>query len=63
MTGNQESEIELELTYLAAEIPSEVVGINPKTLLDIYIPADRNVHSKLRLRKKDDCYEITKKVP
>ena len=63
MTGNQESEIELELTYLAAQIPSEVVGVNPKTLLDVYIPADRNVHSKLRLRKKDDCYEITKKVP
>ena len=63
MTGNQESEIELELTYLAAEIPSEVVGVNPKTLLDVYIPADRNVHSKLRLRKKMIAMKLQRKSP
>ncbi len=57
------TEIELELTYLAAKIPNEIVGVEAKELLDIYIPADRNIHSKLRLRKKGGKCEITKKVP
>lgn len=57
------TEIELELTYLAARIPEELTGTEPIELLDIYIPADLNIHSKLRLRKKGDKHEITKKVP
>ena len=62
MDDTQPTEIELEVTCLAGSIPSELAGASPKELLDIYIPADRDVHSKLRLRKKGDKYEITKKV-
>lgn len=59
-TVNQE--IELELTYLAREIPKEIAGIVPKKLLDIYVPetADRPF---IRLRQKGEEYEITKKLP
>jgi CYTH domain-containing protein len=55
-------EIELELTYLACEIPKELKGATPRKLLDIYIPenADRPF---IRLRQKDQRYEITKKRP
>lgn len=56
-------ELELELTYLAREIPTEVDNTEPTRLEDIYIPADLDVHSKLRLRQKGGNYEITKKVP
>lgn len=62
MTNTQPTELELELTYLAKELPVEITSVAPKELLDIYIPVDRNIHSKLRLRKKGDTYEITKKV-
>lgn len=63
MANNEPTEIELELTYLASEIPDEIYGNEPKELLDVYIPEDPTAHSKLRLRKKGQSYEITKKVP
>lgn len=62
MDDVQPTEIELELTFLAGKIPDEIKGTSPKELLDVYIPANRDIHSKLRLRKKADKYEITKKV-
>lgn len=61
MTDNEPTEIELELTFLANHIPDEVSGNEPKELLDVYVPEDHSVHSKLRLRKKGTSYEITKK--
>jgi len=57
------SKIEFELTYLAQEIPAETEGLVPTRILDVYIPADLNVHSHLRLRRSGDKCEITKKVP
>lgn len=52
---------EHELTYLAANIPPEINEVEPVRLLDVYIPDTLN-HAKLRLRKKGDNYEITKKT-
>ena len=44
-------EIEYELTYLASKIPDEIKGIEPKHMLDVYIP-DTAFHPCLRLKKK-----------
>lgn len=52
---------EIEKTYLAKYIPTEVLRLKPKHMLDIYLPASIN-HPKLRLRQTDDYYELTKKV-
>lgn len=54
--------IELELTFLAKRIPSEIEGATPTRIVDIYIP-DTSEHSHLRLRQKGDQYELTKKTP
>lgn len=62
MDDTRPTEIELEVTCLAGSIPAELAGATPKEILDVYIPAGRDIHSKLRLRKKGDKYEITKKV-
>lgn len=58
-----EPEIELELTYLASKIPDELSGVSPDRLVDIYIPDTGVDHPHLRLRKKGDVCQITKKVP
>lgn len=63
MQDDKNVEIELELTYLAAYVPNEIAGTLPKELMDVYIPTDPAVHSKLRLRRNGEKYEITKKVP
>lgn len=55
-------EIELELTYLAKEIPAEVSGAAPVELMDIYVPEDAP-RPYIRLRQKGKKYEITKKKP
>lgn len=55
--------IELELTFLAKQIPKEIQGAVAVDMVDIYIPEDTSVHSKLRIRKKGSSYEITKKIP
>ena len=55
--------VEYELTYLAREIPSEISKALPTRLVDIYIPEDPDAHPHLRLRRKGDKYEITKKLP
>lgn len=54
--------IELELTFLAKRITSEIEGVTPTRIVDIYIP-DVSEHSHLRLRQKGDQYELTKKTP
>jgi len=63
MPNPENLNIELELTYLARVIPSEVHGAIPNHLLDVYIPGDLDIHSHLRLRQRGDKYEITKKLP
>jgi adenylate cyclase len=55
-------EIELELTYLARELPIEISGVEPKAMLDIYLP-EQSLRPYIRLRKKGENYEITKKKP
>jgi CYTH domain-containing protein len=54
---------EFELTYLAKEFPN---GFSPETqskeILDIYLPSTSE-HATLRVRKRGDVYEITKKTP
>jgi CYTH domain-containing protein len=60
---NQPSGIELELTYLAAELPEEIKKSKPKILVDVYVPESGVKHARLRLRQKGDSFEITKKIP
>jgi CYTH domain-containing protein len=60
MTDNVE--IELELTYLARRIPVEVKNVTPQRLIDIYVPEESD-YPCIRLRQKDEKYEITKKKP
>ncbi len=55
-------EIELELTYLARRFPKEIAGVNPKRLLDIYVP-ENDPRPYIRLRQKANTYEVTKKKP
>ena len=55
-------ELELELTFLAKELPQDIKTVRPTRIVDIYIP-DTPEHSHLRLRQKGDKYEITKKMP
>lgn len=62
MPSQSNQEIELELTYLASEIPTEVIDATPTEMLDVYVPEGAE-HPCLRLRKKGNKYEITKKKP
>jgi len=55
-------EIELEKTFLAKKIPDGLESFPLKEIIDIYIPP-KEVHPFLRIRKKGDIYEITKKEP
>lgn len=55
-------ELELELTFLAKELPEGIKTIRPTRIVDIYIP-DTPEHSHLRLRQKGEKYEMTKKMP
>lgn len=55
-------DVELEKTYLVKFLPSELTSLQPIELIDVYIPAT-NSHPTLRLRKKGDKYELTKKLP
>lgn len=55
-------EIELELTYLVKNIPADLKDYPSMELVDIYIP-ETSEHPHLRIRKRGDKMEITKKVP
>lgn len=54
-------EIELERTYLVRQLPSEVNATEPVEIFDIYFPPD-NPHPTLRIRKKGNRHEMTKKT-
>ncbi|MEA1937352.1 MAG: hypothetical protein U9N04_04560 [Patescibacteria group bacterium] len=54
--------IELEKTYLIKDLPKNLKGCKFKEIIDIYIPKSSN-HSKLRIRKDGDKFEMTKKEP
>jgi len=54
--------IELEKTYLAKELPKGLKNCEFKEIIDIYIPKSSE-HPKLRIRKKGNKFEATKKKP
>lgn len=54
--------IELEKTYLAKHLPSDLKNCKYKEIIDIYIPRESE-HPKLRIRKNGDKFEMTKKEP
>ena len=55
-------EIELEKTYLLKEFPKNIKEYKFSEITDIYIPTAEE-HPILRIRKKGDKFEITKKHP
>lgn len=63
MTDISVSSIELELTYLAKSLPAGIETVTPKRLKDVYVPDIEGVHPRLRIRRKGDKFEITKKIP
>jgi CYTH domain-containing protein len=54
--------IELEKTYLAKYLPNDLDHCKSEEIIDIYIPKSVE-HPNLRIRKKGDNLEITKKYP
>lgn len=63
MSNTAKQEQEYELTYLAASMPKEINDVTPVEMIDAYVPDDSSVHSRLRIRKSGDSFQITKKVP
>jgi CYTH domain-containing protein len=55
-------EIELEKTYLLKYLPKDIWQKKAIEIFDIYIPKSVD-HSILRIRKRGDVCEITKKQP
>jgi CYTH domain-containing protein len=55
-------EIELEKTYLLKYLPVDIKEKQSIEILDIYIPKSAD-HSILRIRKRGEICEITKKQP
>ena len=53
--------IELEKTYLCSAIPTDLFSGQPTKMIDIYIP-EESPHPKLRLRRKGNHHEMTKKT-
>lgn len=51
---------EFELTFLVKDVPFEVLGAIPHLVKDVYVPEEGI--SNLRIRKKDDVCELTKKM-
>lgn len=52
---------EIERTYLAKSIPDGLTKSKHARITDIYFPASV-LHAKLRIRQKDERFEITKKT-
>lgn len=55
-------DLELEKTYLVKFLPPQLSPLQPVEIIDIYIPSTAD-HPTLRLRKKGEKYELTKKLP
>lgn len=53
---------ELEKTYLAKYLPKGLKKCRKVEMTDHYIPASR-LHPSIRIRKKDDYYELSRKRP
>lgn len=55
-------ELELEKTYLLKELPADLADCKSEILSDAYVPVTSR-HPNLRLRRKGDQYQLTKKIP
>jgi len=55
-------EVEFEKTYLLEKIPEEIDSCDNEEITDIYLPSTAE-HPILRIRKRDQNYEIIKKTP
>ncbi|MCL2095163.1 hypothetical protein FWH13_03525 [Candidatus Saccharibacteria bacterium] len=55
-------EIEREFTFLVNQLPANLADFPSIIIADNYLPADSD-HPVLRLRRRGDQYEITKKYP
>ncbi|MCA9328151.1 hypothetical protein KC959_00105 [Candidatus Saccharibacteria bacterium] len=55
-------ETEIELTFLAAELPKEIKASAPLCIVDTYIP-EKHDFSPLRIRKRGNVHELTRKMP
>lgn len=53
--------IEIELTFLAKYLPKEIATLEPDEMIDAYVPQQYG-RPHLRIRKRGDSYEITKKL-
>jgi len=54
--------IELELTYLAKSLPTNLKECPSKKIIDLYVDGG-SIHSSLRIRMSGDKYELTRKSP
>jgi CYTH domain-containing protein len=63
MQPDSNNSIELERTFLAKAIPQELRSSLPERVVDVYMPDDLNTHPQLRVRRRGQKYEITKKTP
>jgi len=54
--------IELELTYLAKELPAQLTSCDSKEIIDLYVENGTD-HANLRIRKNGNQYELTRKTP
>lgn len=54
-------DLEIERTFLAKYLPTDLKNFPSHEILDCYIPKGA-AHAKLRIRKSDDKYTLTKKV-
>ena len=57
-----QTEIELEKTYLLKYLPEDIKDKQSIEIFDIYIPKSAD-HSILRIRRRGEVCEITKKQP
>jgi len=54
--------IELELTYLAKSLPSDLTQLPSKKIIDLYVD-NGTEHFDLRIRKNGEKFELTRKTP
>lgn len=54
-------DLEPERTYLIKELPEKVARLKPVEIQDVYFPLEA-AHPTLRLRKRGERYEMTKKT-
>lgn len=56
------TEMEIELTFLAKDLPKGLASCRHVAMEDIYLPSSA-AHPQLRLRRQGEKYMITKKTP